>query len=413
MKKLSLLLVLTFIAANSFSQDIKTALFIGNSYIGTNNLPNIISTVANSLKDSLYYDQSVIGGYTLKQHFNNPTTKSKLKSHKWDYVILQEQSQLPSFPPAQVAADVFPYADSLVSLIKSFDSCTRVIFFMTWGRKNGDQANCPYYPPLCTYDGMQARLRLSYLYMGQSNHEIIAPVGVVWKYTRDNNSSIELYSPDESHPSVHGSYLAACTFYSTIFKKSPLNAVYPKNHLTSKEAETIQKNVNKIVFDSLNNWNIDTVHYDFKGFSIDSSGNGNFSFNPKNDSASNYFWDFGDGSYSVEKHPTHIYLSSGKYRVMLICGFSCQYDSTLHELPVFLQTNKIEPNSQSTDLFSIYDGNIKFNQAINIKEISLFDLNGKQMSIEVDIQNGFINMNQLAKGVYILKIGKQAYKIIR
>ena len=28
------------------------------------------------------------------------------------------------------------------------------VFFMTWGRENGDDMNCPNWPPVCTYEGV-------------------------------------------------------------------------------------------------------------------------------------------------------------------------------------------------------------------------------------------------------------------
>jgi hypothetical protein len=88
---------------------------------------------------------------------------------------------------------------------------------MTWGRENGDQDNCANYTPLCTYDGMQQRLRESYVQMADDNNAIVVPVGMAWKYVRDNYPEIDLYQSDESHPSVEGTYLAACTFNRVLY----------------------------------------------------------------------------------------------------------------------------------------------------------------------------------------------------
>ena len=48
--------------------------------------------------------------------------------------------------------------------------------------------------------------------------ETTAQSGMAWKHTRDQQPSINLYSSDGSHPSVAGTYLAACTFYATLFQ---------------------------------------------------------------------------------------------------------------------------------------------------------------------------------------------------
>ena len=51
---------------------------------------------------------------------------------------------------------------------------------MTWGRKYGDQQNCQFYPPVCTYLGMQNRLRESYLSMSFTSNATF-PVGFLGK----------------------------------------------------------------------------------------------------------------------------------------------------------------------------------------------------------------------------------------
>jgi len=89
-------------------------------------------------------------------HTTNATTISLIQAGNWDYVILQEQSQLPSFPDNDVATQVYPYAAALDSMIKASSPCATTLFYMTWGRQNGDAANCQFFPPLCTYLGMDS-----------------------------------------------------------------------------------------------------------------------------------------------------------------------------------------------------------------------------------------------------------------
>ncbi len=132
MKKLLLssLIIILFINYG-FSQDTKKVLFIGNSYTYANNLPQLIHNIALSHGDTLVFDSSALGGYTFNAHSIFQETLDKINSNNWDYVILQEQSQMPSFPPSQVANDVLPYAETLVNLIRANDSCTTPMFFMT------------------------------------------------------------------------------------------------------------------------------------------------------------------------------------------------------------------------------------------------------------------------------------------
>ena len=50
-------------------------------------------------------------------------------------------------------------AVQLVAAIEENNECTYPVFYMTWGRQNGDDLNCPDFPFMCTYDGMQLGLR--------------------------------------------------------------------------------------------------------------------------------------------------------------------------------------------------------------------------------------------------------------
>ena len=160
---LSLLLTST-LCGQSFN-----ALFIGNSYTFYNSMPDLVSSIAESKGDTLFTDSSTPGGYTLSDHTENANTLSKIEEGDWDYVIPQEQSQLPSFPIGQVESDCFPYAEELVEYVHEFNDCAIPVFFMTWGRENGDDWNCPNWPPVCTYEGMQDLLSERYLQMSFDN----------------------------------------------------------------------------------------------------------------------------------------------------------------------------------------------------------------------------------------------------
>lgn len=254
MKKAHVILVI-FLFGLCQAQVSKKVLFIGNSYTNVNNLPNLIDQLAISAGNDLIHDSNTPGGYTFQAHSTNNTTLNKIASNNWDFVVLQEQSQIPSFPPSQVATDCYPYAAILNDSIRANNSCTEPLFYMTWGRKNGDASNCGFYPPLCTYAGMQDRLRTSYMELATNNKASVAPVGVAWETVRSLYPGIELYSPDESHPSLAGSYLAACVFYSSIFRESSLGLSYTAG-LDSTTVYRLQDIASSTVLDSLNLWRI-------------------------------------------------------------------------------------------------------------------------------------------------------------
>ncbi len=329
--------ILTFIVCiffiNAHGQVIPVrTLFVGNSYTYVNDLPKMIADIASSTGDSVYYDSNTPGGYTLQLHSTNSTSLSKIATGNWDYVILQEQSQLPSFPPGQVQTDVFPYARMLDSLVNSASPCGETVFYMTWGRKNGDASNCVNWPPVCTYSGMDSLLNLRYSMMADSNSAFLSPVGKVWNYIRQNYPLIELYQTDESHPAVAGSYAAACTFYSVLFRKNPTLISFDAG-LPAADAANIRDAARAVVFDSL--LSLHVGEYDpHAGYIYNSSGLNQISFVNTSANFLNAIWDFGDGNTSSVLNPVHQYNSSGIYTVKLVVERCGKTDSLIQQITV-------------------------------------------------------------------------------
>ncbi|MEM7299219.1 MAG: hypothetical protein AAF391_13255, partial [Bacteroidota bacterium] len=175
-------------------------LFIGNSYVFSNDLPNMLEQIAVAKGNSAITAQSTPGGYTLQQHTLNANTQELLQNGSWDFVIMQEQSQMPAFPDNQVQTDVYPYAKQLVDTARAYNDCVMPMFFMTWGRIEGDQDNCASWPPVCTYEGQQDLLSERYQEMAHTNDCWVGPVGEAWRQVReDTDDAIQLYSNDGSH----------------------------------------------------------------------------------------------------------------------------------------------------------------------------------------------------------------------
>jgi len=268
-------------------------LFLGNSYTGVNDLPSLVKQVALSAGDTFVVESRTPGGRQIKQHAQDPLVYSMLRSKKWDYVVIQCQSQEPSLFPGYVNANVFPYAKALCDSIRNIDSCTVPIFYMTWGRKNGDAQNCSNWPPSCTYKGMDSILYMNYQKMGKDNNAEVSPVGAVWHRLRDS-TNLELYRPDGSHPSYIGSMAAAYTFYTAITRKSPRKSSYQIG-LKPSEAEAIQTAVEEVLYNRLDTFNIGVG--DLKTDFTYEQDECSFVFLGKSGFDS-YLWDFGDGTAS-------------------------------------------------------------------------------------------------------------------
>jgi|TARA_R110000737_G_scaffold104095_1_gene137271 hypothetical protein len=405
MKKL-LFFLLPFLVSALFAQQNKNVLFIGNSYTYYNNMPQMLSQMANSTGDNINTDSSTPGGYTLNGHTTNAATLQKIQGGGWDFVVLQEQSQLPSFPIGQVQTDCFPYASQLDSMINAVDSCTETMFYMTWGRKNGDASNCGFWPPVCTYEGMDDLLRQRYDQMAVDNHGVLSPVGALWRYIRNNDSTIELYNVDESHPSLAGSYAAACSFYTTILRKDP-TLIADDQGLSAAYAQFIRNAAKAVVFDSLLTWHVG--EYDpvasFTPFSQINNLTAQFSNLSTN--ANSYYWNFGDGSTSTDVNPSHTYFSVGTFIVQLIaenCGLT---DTTYQNVIIALtdlDENKMLPIEMSpnpiTDILTL--------QLKNADEIVVYDEAGKtiELIIKESEDTYELNFTNQSQGLYFIKVKK-------
>ncbi len=410
MKK-SALLFLIIVSTTLFAQQTKRVLFLGNSYTGVNNLPQMVADVALSLGDTLIFDSNTPGGFTLNGHTTNAASQSKIAIGTWDYVVLQEQSQLPAFPYSQFSTASLPYSITLSQQIRAANSCTKPLFYMTWGRKNGDQANCASYPPLCTYGGMQGQLRERYLLMGDTNNASVSPVGAVWREVRSNFPNIELYSLDESHPSLAGSYLAACTFYASIFKKSPVGAGFPGS-INLQDAQAIQQQANQTVFDSLSVWMIDTLKPMPSFVYTDLGPNGSqtacdFEFDAATSlNVDSVYWDFGDGSGGSGFLVQHSYQAQGTYSVTLEGWKDC--DSASFGATIMVGCF-MDVEENKLDGIKIYPNPTKdklrmsqFGQGVANGNYKIFDLTGKL--ILKGENSGEINVSKLPAGSYLLRL---------
>ncbi len=405
-------LFLLLIAQSSFSQHKKiSVLFIGNSYTYVNNLPLLVDSLAAAAGDTLEWDMSAPGGYTFQMHSVDVTTLSKINQQPWDYVVLQEQSQLPSLDPDSVDSTTIPYALLLDSLILANDSCTQIVFYETWGRKYGDAANCAAYPPVCTYSGMQQRLLESYKLMADTCHAIVAPVGEAFRTCIAFDSTTELYQADLSHPSLNGSFLAASVFYNIFFHKSANGNTYDPG-VTQQPAYMFHLFAHQTVEDSLNFFNlgINEPWAEFRWHQI--GGAGPVYFSQFSNSTFTHIWNFGDSTTSSDPNPVHQYTYSHYFPVYHIVYNQCDTDS------FFLANNIVFPYSGteefSTSRFRIYPNPTK--EILMISGLSnsraSIEINNvigeKILSLQTNSINELpLNVSKLPEGIYFLRINDE------
>tara|TARA_B100000524_G_scaffold86974_2_gene40320 strand:+ start:1420 stop:2682 length:1263 start_codon:yes stop_codon:yes gene_type:complete len=406
MKKYFFILsTLLLFVGKTTAQDSSSVLFIGNSYTYFNNMPGILSDIAESFGNHVEHSSQTPGGMTFSGHAGNTATYSAMNSQNWDYVVLQAQSQEPSFPYGQVNTQTLPFAMQLADSAQAISTCSQAMFFMTWGRQNGD----PQWDSINTFDKMNERLRLAYLRFADSSNASVSPVGVAWKYVRDNHPSINLYTGDGSHPSYAGSYLAACTFYASIFHSSPIGSTY-NGSLSNSDALLLQEAASLSVMDSIETWGLQ--HHDSLAsvsfsYNIDTI-NLAVSFNENIAYVDSILWDFGDGNTSFLSNPSHSYNDPGEYAVQLIGYSPCSGDTMTQNIIIEMPFGGIEqyqggPNyvikriSENTYNLSSLNQN-------GIEKIEVLDFMGRTIKANLNVLNAYsVNIELTHKGQMLVR----------
>ena len=178
-------------------------LFIGNSFTNRNDLPGMLVRLAaaTSPPQHVETDRVIANGRALKTHWERGAAREKIRSSKWDYVVLQEQSTL----PLKNRGRMHEYDRLFDKEIRA--SGAKTVMYMTWARRHEWNR--------------QADLTEAYASIGRELGAIVVPVGVAWQRVFDERPDIVLHDKDGSHPNLAGSYLAACAFFATLFDRNP------------------------------------------------------------------------------------------------------------------------------------------------------------------------------------------------
>ena len=303
MKKTYLLLLLITLFKTSVSQEEIKVLWLGNSYTFVNNLPEMVNELSYGT-DKLVVSESICpGACTLFQHAESQVSLNAIRKGCWDYVVLQEQSQLPSIDYYRHNA-MRPAYQSLYDSIMLYNPDAKVVGYMTWGRRFGGQ-QCENYgeglycsADFIDFNHMQDTMSAAYCENAYATNSYVSPVGDAWKEALSQNPKIELHGPDESHPSYEGSYLAAAVFHGVFWNETPIGTYYDSLSISNENADFLQSIAHDVFFNNLEKWNFETgidttnIEVDTTNIDIDTTYinketyNQNFEIisNPNNDS---------------------------------------------------------------------------------------------------------------------------------
>ena len=210
-------------AASDAAPAERRVLFIGNSYTYVNDLPGLLVQLAatSGVPPKLIAESITVGGATLESHWTTGTAQARIDERGWYAVVLQGQSVEPVFPGSTFAAYALKFA------ARTTAAGALPVFFGTWARASGDAV---YGEPWSggTADAMQDRLTAAYSAAATKGAGVVAKVGEGFRLSLKTRPSLALHASDGSHPSLAGTYLAACVFYRQLAGKPlPATATTP------------------------------------------------------------------------------------------------------------------------------------------------------------------------------------------
>jgi uncharacterized protein DUF4886 len=196
-------------------------LFIGNSFTARNKLPEMIASLAGAAGAEMDYQLINMGGASLRMHWNKRAAQRAIENSKFDYVVLQEQSTLP-----------VKNAERMRENVRLFDpvirqSGAKTALYMTWARQQAPES--------------QRAITDAYQSVGKEIGATVVPVGVAWQNFLAKHEKPVLHDRDKSHPSLAGSYLAACVFLATLFERSPVGIGAQPEGLGAAETKLLQQ----------------------------------------------------------------------------------------------------------------------------------------------------------------------------
>lgn len=398
-------------------QDTLRVLFLGNSYTSYNNLPQLVKDLSTSAGKNLITDVNMPGGITISGHLNDPTSIAKVSQGNWDYVVVQEQSQLPTIDYYRYN-DMYPSLTDLKMMVEQFSPCAKLITYMTWGRRYGGQQCDPngvYCSPVFTgFNHMQDSLTSAYMQISDMLNIQCAPVGVAWQQVL-NDTNLVLHSADNSHPNMDGSYLAACAIYSSIWK-APSSGIAFNAGIAASRAAYYQSKSDQTVFNLSNDWNL-TINQPEALFTVATNLNTITCTNQSsidNNAPLNYTWLFGDGTSSNLQNPTHTYANPGSYTVTLVAS-NCIFSDTLTLTVQIGPAASIEQSyASSFNIFPNPTQNVLSVTGLDAAEnhaFQIFDVAGRPVFMgTLQGTQGSIDVSSLSAGIYVLHINNYAKK---
>ena len=179
---------------------VKRVLFIGNSLTYANDLPLLVEAMTKDSEAPLRCESATRADFSIEDHWNAGVVK-KVRAGGWAFVVLQQG-------PSSLDSS----RENLREWTKRFGTEIRAAgavpaLYMVWP----DRSRLEFLP----------RVIESYRLANADVNGVLLPAGEVWRAAWSLRRDLELYGPDQFHPSKLGTFAAAAVIAARLSGVSP------------------------------------------------------------------------------------------------------------------------------------------------------------------------------------------------
>jgi hypothetical protein len=164
-------------------------------------------------------DKSVLGGAFLHRLWDLGEPLKAIRTGSYEAVVLQEDI------PETTLEDFREYARKFTEEIRRHNG--RPVLLMAWAYQRLGWIS-------------MAAIAEAHRDAARELKVDVAPVGLAWERAARQRPKMDLFKPDREHPSIHGTYLAACVVYATLFGLNPSGIDYVPAAMSPEEAAFLQ-----------------------------------------------------------------------------------------------------------------------------------------------------------------------------
>ena len=206
--------------------EVKSMLWVGNSFFYYNNsmhghVGRLLTAAGQkgNRSTSATISGSGINWHDMEAHFKPNAVGSysfvgdnevrfNTFERPFDATMMMDCSQCPIHPKLQ--SIFYEYAKKHSETLRKHGS--EPILFMSWAYSD--------------VPAMTEQLAAEYIKAGQQNNALVVPAGYAFANSVSKRPDVSLIIADKRHPSLAGTYLAACTVLASVYKINPIGSKY-------------------------------------------------------------------------------------------------------------------------------------------------------------------------------------------